>query len=199
MPENRPIVTPTNLYQCPQSPIEGSGDLPSLRCRVVTGLIASTATLILVIVFHATVSAVVTCSVILGTAIALGLMPRGYGKYDWIFGLWIILLGAAFGLTAWCRKLDTINPLDRGHSLLIHGPPSRAPIQASWMGFVSLSFNNSTAPGSPRWSNGLCPTWLTKANCDTRKRLHPLDRKLLDGTKILHSPSRTRRRHCRRS
>gem|GEM_PF-3628577 len=40
-------------------------------------------------------------------------MPRGYGNYDWAFGLWIIFLGPAFGIMIWCGRFNTIDPLDR--------------------------------------------------------------------------------------
>ena len=47
-------------------------------------------------------------------------MPRGYEKYDWVLGLWIVFLGAMFGLMVWYGKLQNINPLDRLHSLMMH-------------------------------------------------------------------------------
>ena len=120
MPESSTIATQVNPYQAPESPIVGNDSVTSLRGRIAFALFVSTSALFFVILLHSRASVAVTLAIVCGTGIALGFVPRGYGKYDWILGLWIILLGVAFGLTAWWRKFDGIHPLDRGHSLLIH-------------------------------------------------------------------------------
>jgi hypothetical protein len=120
MPESSPIATQVNPYQPPESPIVGNGAVTFLPGRIFFALLVSTSALLFAILFHSTVSVAVTLTIVSGAAIALGFMPRGYGKYDWVLGLWIILLGVAFGLTEWWRKLDGIHPLDRGNSFLMH-------------------------------------------------------------------------------
>lgn len=109
-----------NPYEPPTADAVRSSAVLSVNIRLATALFISCCVVAFLVLFRDKVSFSLSIVLVGITAVALGLMPRGYGKYDWLLGLCIVLLGPIFGVAVWCGRFSTIDSLDRLKTLGEH-------------------------------------------------------------------------------
>ena len=113
-----PYQTPTEF---PDSPIiEPQSRIP-LSLRIAIGLAVS---LVPFWIWGFNPAAAMTFPFVsfltaVATAILIGLMPSGYGKFDGLMGLWIFVLTISFSLFVWQLFSPTVAPLERTSALIL--------------------------------------------------------------------------------